>query len=204
MGHSLADLADEYVDTLILETSGNLPFVEGRYRNVTAIKDPQRVPWNHWIDDVSMLPQQPGMQGVGLFEGGLYRPTGVYRPTFDSRMRSFDAPFGPVNSEQWILRLYTLTEGIRGFAPLVESLELAAGESKTFTVSPFFSDDVQAVEWRLDNRLLPVGDEVNSIVVTPTVGRHTLTLTVTDISGAIRIPPPHAGIFTWNWELNVQ
>ena len=115
MGHSLANLADEYVDNLIVETAGFPPFREGRYANVTALTSPAEVPWAHWIDSSQPLPQFDGEIGVGLFEGGLYRSEGVFRPTFDSRMRSFDAAFGPVNSERWILRLYEETNGgIRG------------------------------------------------------------------------------------------
>jgi len=203
MGHSLADLADEYVDTLILETTGLPPFEEGRYPNVSGLSDPQQVPWHYWIDDPEAIPQVPGNEVVGVFEGGLYRAKGVYRPTFDSRMRSFDAPFGPVNSEQWILRLYTLTEGIRGFSPLSETLELVAGEPQEFVVSPLFDASIQAVEWALNGESLDPGVDPNRLVITPPVGNHVLSMTVSDISGAIRTKPPHAGIFNWTWNLTV-
>lgn len=203
MGHSLVDLADEYVDTLISETSGLLLFQEGRYKNVTALTDPSAVPWAHWIDPSIPLPQSFGENGVGLFEGGLYRATGIYRPTFNSRMRSFDASFGPVNSEQWILRLYSLTEGIRGFAPTAESVEINAGESQEFLVSPIFGADVQSVEWTL-NGVVQVTDSPDKLLLTPPVGTHTVSLRVSDISGKIKLPPPHAGIFSWTWQLIVK
>lgn len=204
MGHSLADLADEYVDGLILETTGLTAFEEGRYPNVSGFSDPRKVPWTHWIDDLESYPQQFNEQGVGVFEGGLYRDRGVFRPTFNSRMRSFDAPFGEVNSEQWILRLYTLTEGIRGFSPIAETLELAAGESQEFVVSPLFDDSIQLVQWELNGDLLDPGEDPNSLLISPPVGNHVLSMTVSDISGAIRAEPPHAGIFNWTWELTVQ
>jgi hypothetical protein len=205
MGHSLVDLADEYVDTLIRETSSLPLFQEGRYRNVTTLTDPTLVPWAHWIDNTVALPQQPGDPRVGLFEGGLYRQSGVYRSTFNSRMRTFDSPFGSVNSELWILRLYTLTEGIRGFSPTRNAISISAGESQEFIVSPLFADDIQVVEWAVNGAIQAVVDnDPNSLVISPTVGTHTVTLTVRDITGKIKIPPPHAGIFTRSWELEVK
>lgn len=205
MGHSLVDLADEYVDTLIRENSALLLFQEGRYRNVTALTDPTLVPWAHWIDNSVALPQNIGDPRVGLFEGGLYRESGVYRPTFNSRMRTFDAPFGPVNSELWILRLYTLTEGIRGYLPTNSAVSVNAGESQEFVVNPIFADDVQAVEWTVDGVIQTVFDNnPNSLTISPAVGLHTVTLTVRDITGKIKLPPPHAGIFTRSWELEVK
>lgn len=204
MGHSLVDLADEYVDTLIRDTSQVSLFQEGRYRNVTALTDPSAVPWAHWIDSSTELPQNAGDPRVGLFEGGLYRSSGVYRPTFNSRMRTFDAPFGPVNSELWILSLYTLTDGIRGFSPSSESVSINAGESQEFIVSPIFSNDVQSVEWQVNGAIQSVTDgNPNRLVISPPVGTHTVTLTVRDISGKIQMPAPHPGIFTWAWELDV-
>lgn len=206
MGHSLVDLADEYVDTLIRETSGLLLFEEGSYRNVTTLTDPTLIPWAHWIDNSIALPQNPGDPRVGLFEGGLFRAEGIYRPTFNSRMRTFDAPFGSVNSELWILRLYTLTDGgIRGFSPTNTSVAISAGESQEFVVSPIFSGDIQAVEWKVNGAIQAItDDDPNKLTISPAVGNHTVTLTVRDISGKIRLPPPHAGIFTLSWELEVK
>jgi len=204
MGHSLADLADEYVDPQILESPGLVPFEEGRYPNVTAFTSPLDIPWKHWLEDTDTFPSNAGEAGVGIFEGGLYRGEGVFRPTFNSRMRSFDAPFGPVNSERWILRLYTLTEGIRGFSPVVDTVQLAAGDSQDFFVSPLFDEDIQTVEWVFNGEDVTNIDDMESFSIAPIVGTHELTMTVTDISGAIRQEAPHAGIFTWTWEIIVQ
>jgi hypothetical protein len=205
MGHSLVDLADEYVDPLISDNSTTLPFQEGRYRNVTALTDPALVPWAHWINNSVALPQQAGEPGVGLFEGGLYRQNGIYRSTYNSRMRTFDSPFGVVNSELWILRLYTLTEGIRGYLPTNNAVAINAGESQEFIVSPIFTDDIQAVEWKVNGAIQVVANNnPNRLVISPAVGIHSVTLTVRDITGKINLPLPHAGIFTQSWELEVR
>ncbi|NND90521.1 MAG: hypothetical protein HKN42_06625 [Granulosicoccus sp.] len=205
MGHSLANLADEYVDNLIVETIGFPAFREGSHPNVTSLTDPTLVPWAHWIDAGKAVPHAIGEPGVGLFEGGLYRSKGVYRPTFDSRMRSFDAPFGPVNSERWVLRLYEETDGgIRGFSPATEIVRMIVGESEEFIVSPIFGSDIQSVDWSVDGRTVLAKDDPNRLTLMPEAGRHSVTLTVQDISGVIRKPLPHQGKFTWTWTLEVQ
>lgn len=205
MGHSLANLADEYVDNLLVETTGFPAFVEGNHPNVTALTDPEAVPWAHWIDPAESLPGEQGDAGVGLFEGGMYRSHGVYRPTFDSRMRSFDADFGPVNSEIWVLSLYEGTDGgIRGFSPSEQSLITIAGEPVSFIVSPIFDADVQSVQWFVDEVPVETAEDPDELVVTPEVGEHTVSVRVEDISGVIKRPEPHAGIFTREWVLEVQ
>jgi len=241
MGHSLANLADEYEDINLIETSGLAPFEEGSFKNVSNLSDPELVPWAHWIDPEAPVPQFFGDEGVGVFEGGHYRSTGVYRPTFESRMREFTQPFGPVNTEQWILRLYTLTDGIRELQPRVRTMLVTAGELQEFIVEPIFGFDAQAITWQLNGEpfnpdtLLPDGQSdsastesdvvardattlsetpmegveiqsaVNStmsrLLLSLPPGRHELTVTVSDITGRIRVSEPHAGIFSWTWRI---
>ncbi len=46
--------------------------------------------------------------------------------------------------------------------------------------------------------------EPNRFVLSPPVGTHTVALRVSDISGKIKLPPPHAGIFNWTWQVVVE
>jgi hypothetical protein len=204
MGHSLADLADEYVDPLLLESTGTASFEEGDFANVSLSSDPQQVPWSHWIDFGQPLQQSFGDDGVGVFEGGLYRPSGVYRPTFTSRMRDFEEPFGPINSEQWVLRLYTLTDGVRDFSPRDRQLQLTAGEPQVFSVTPIFGLDNQSVVWELDGEVIQPEEQPDRLELALSMGNYELVMTVSDISGAIRLPPPHAGIFSRSWSIQVR
>lgn len=241
MGHSLANLADEYEDINLIETNGLAPFEEGSFKNVSNLSDPERVPWAHWIDPQAPLPQFFGDKGVGVFEGGHYRSTGVYRPTFESRMREFNQPFGPVNTEQWILRLYTLTDGIRELQPRAQAMLATAGELQEFIVEPIFGFDAQAITWELNGEpLIPdtlladdhidvanadsnaagrdatmlsettaQDDDIQStanstlsrLLLSLPPGQHELTVTVSDITGKIRVSEPHAGIFSWTWTI---
>ncbi len=203
MGHSIAGLADEYVDNLVPEIKV-AQFEEGMYANISTSDDPLRVPWTTWIDTLRPLPSQPGDVGVGIFEGGFYRANGFYRPTFDSRMRTLDAPFGPVNSEQWVLSVYAIAQPVIEFYPTRKTIELSLGESQEFRVATTFDSDLQSVEWRFNNTALVNSNDANTVTLTPSQGTHTLDLRVEDISGLIRKTPPHAAEFVWSWTIEVR
>ena len=203
LGHSLAGLADEYVDGALVNALAPA-FVEGLFPNVSAITDPARVPWAAWIDDAGAVPRREGESGVGLFEGALYRERGVYRPTSTSRMREFERPFGPVNGEQWVLGVYRVGSTVRGFEPRVFDIELAAGDAQRFSVTPFFPADVQGIEWWLNGERVRRADDARVLEIAPPAGSHRLRLSVRDVSGAIRREPPHSGVFEWNWNIEVR
>ena len=203
LGHSLAGLADEYVDAEIVERLGPASITQN-YPNIAFTDDPERVPWHVWIDPSLPLPSQAGDQGVGVFEGGLYQSRGVFRPTSTSRMRRYSDPFGPVNSEQWILSLYRMTEGIRGFSPISTAVQLDAGATREFSVATMFGDLVQRVQWKLNGEDITDESDQKRVSISPLPGQHTLELIVSDITGAIRQPSPHAGIFSWQWQVTVQ
>ncbi|MEE9318944.1 MAG: M64 family metallopeptidase [Granulosicoccus sp.] len=203
MGHSIAGLADEYVDGVFAEASGEL-FVEGRYANVSANSSADQVPWRHWIDQQLPAPTQEGQAGVGVFEGAFYQNAGLYRSSSNSRMRDYSAPFGRVNSEQWVLGLYAMSNVVRGFSPVTHQVSLAAGQTQAFSVSPYFELSVQSVEWSFDGVPVEGFDNATKLQLMPAVGEHTLRLSVNDVSGAVRLPRPNASSFEWNWRVVVQ
>lgn len=202
LGHSIAGLADEYVDNLIPESLGTR-FVEGRYANVSSSNDPLLVPWAHWID-AEDFPTLPGIAGVGIFEGAFYRALGFYRPTSNSRMRENLANFGPVNGEQWALSVYQRTNPIFGFGPVVRQIEISENESQVFNVTPIFDETIQSISWFVDGIEMTAAQDRREFEVQPESGQYTIELLVRDISGAIRIEPPNVSEFRWTWLLNVE
>ncbi|MDJ0780926.1 MAG: M64 family metallopeptidase [Desulfosarcinaceae bacterium] len=55
-------------------------------------RSPDLLPWAHWVGYPAPITGQ-----VGAFEGGFNAySTGVFRPSFNSKMRSSDQPFDPV------------------------------------------------------------------------------------------------------------
>ena len=49
---------------------------------------------------------------VNAYEGAKYCESGLYRPTFVSKMRSLAKPFEQVNTDQLIRRIYNLVSPI--------------------------------------------------------------------------------------------
>lgn len=94
-GHSFAGLADEYIDAA---TAPQHP--EAEFANSTLLTERAQISWRKFIADSTPIPTT-GVPAdpvtVGLWEGSHYRPTGNYRPLYDSKMRSLDRPWGPVN-----------------------------------------------------------------------------------------------------------
>lgn len=152
-------------------------------------------------------------------------------------MREFDQLFGPINTERWILRLYTLTDGYRSLTPAVGAVQAAADEVLEFSVDPVFGPNVQQIVWTLNGEVLTtaesnfplanlrdgieelpmdiklqggsaidastnVDNSALNLVLAP--GQHELELTLKDISGRIRVSPPHVGIVEKVWRIDVQ
>lgn len=203
LGHSVAHLADEYDDDSV-DAGTYADFNEGEFANVSYRNTPDAVPWAHWIQETSQYPTQLGQPGIGIFEGGYYRSSGVYRPTSDSRMRSNESHFGPVNGEQWALSVYRIAHPVRDFGPTSEQIQREAGVELHFFVVPLFDESLQSVSWFLDGELVSTGVDPNTVDLLPTAGQHQLELRVEDSSGMIRKQPPHEGSFRWLWELTIQ
>jgi len=204
MGHSIAGLADEYVDQYVANSS--IPdFTEGDFANVSISSDPDTVPWQHWLNSDASTGIDDSSKQVGVFEGAYYQANGFYRPTENSLMRSYEGSLGPVNSEQWALSVYTKAHPVLDISPISRVLEVTAGEVVDFYVQPMFDTSVQSVQWSLDSRLIPdSGTARPSISLNFPPGEFTVSLTVKDISGLIRKPEPHAGVFHWNWTVRAQ
>ena len=104
MGHSFAGLADEYDYG---SSSASAPTSEPSQPNVTINNDSTTVKWKIWMDDQNaVLCGQNSPSCVGLFEGGKYVETGVWRPVYNSIMRALNYPFYVVNMEAWTMAVY--------------------------------------------------------------------------------------------------
>lgn len=101
IGHSFAGLQDEYVDTAI---ASNYPLsVLDNSAHVSTKSSPDQVPWKDWIGFTDELGT------VGVYEGGYYRATGVWRATETSKMLYLNKPFSAPEKEAFIDRFYQAT-----------------------------------------------------------------------------------------------
>lgn len=99
IGHSFADLQDEYVDA---EVAKSFPLSSQSFKNSPHVTDSlNRIPWSDWLGHVD------GELGVvGTFEGGYYRSTGIWRATKNSKMLALNVPFNAPQKEAFALKYY--------------------------------------------------------------------------------------------------
>jgi hypothetical protein len=97
MGHLVGNLGDEYTRGSTASYTGDEP----SYPNLTTQTVRSSIKWRDYIPPNRPLPTilrdvVDRDSDVGLFEGGLARGFGVYRPTFESRMNIETQDFCPV------------------------------------------------------------------------------------------------------------
>ena len=102
LGHSFADLADEYEGS----QTGTCSAPE---RNVACEDLLPNLKWKVWIDPGTPLPTSETdpayAQVVGAFEGARYRTTGIYRPMKDCLMRTLFRDYCVVCKEAHFLQM---------------------------------------------------------------------------------------------------
>ena len=105
--------------------------------NVTRETQRGEIKWSAWIDAATPLPTLTTTPATpGLYEGADYCPTGMFRPTYNSRMRSLGVPYEQVNDEQLVRRLYNLVSAVDSYSPASSLLEPAPGAKVDFSVTP--------------------------------------------------------------------
>ncbi len=188
LGHSFALLTDEYGGPAPPSCNNT---VEPSAVNATAVTTRAAVKWAHWIEPTTPIPTTGTTPGVaGLFEGAAYCDFGLYRPTFNSKMRSLGRPFEQINTEQHIKRIYNLVDPLDDSSPAASSVAATAGQMLTFSVAvPQPQTHTLDVIWSLDG--LPVATATPLAFTTNqlAVGSHLLTVTVRDATPFVRSDP---------------
>ena len=165
VGHSFGLLADEY--------SGGGPVcdnsVEPPEVNVTRESTAASIKWSYWIEAGTPVPATDARPGVvSAYEGAKYCDSGLYRPTFESKMRDLSKPFEQVNTEQMIRRIYNFVSPIDAVAPTTAELQSEACESLVFSVKT--PSELHALpgtietSWRINGEVVAAG---NSLTVEP-------------------------------------
>lgn len=188
-GHVHAKLGDEYSDQSL---NRDATYVEGSNPNITNYKDYDLIPWKHWIANKTNIPGVHGtadLNGVGAFLGASYLADKFYRPMRTSIMGNTDAPFGPVNSEAWVLATYERM-GILGSMlstkqNSIRTLSLTKQWDKNLTRIDWFVNDVKQDEWT--NKSSVAVDETN-LAATP----YSVKTELTDLSMYIKDPHAYA------------
>lgn len=200
LGHSFARLLDEYIES----TGGDLALFPGA-PNGTKETSRDTVPWRRFILATTPLPTTtaPDENLVGLFEGVNFYPTGVYRPTFNSKMRTLNRPFGPVNVRAFATEVHRLNLNGASSPPTLTSqpasAALAPGQSATLRVQAAGTGPF-SYQWAFNGVYLP-GATLPDYALPPltSAGVGTYTVEVTNAAGTtasngaaivLQIPPP--------------
>jgi hypothetical protein len=147
LGHSVANLADEYETGL---TSTNC--VGGILRNMDCGAQFPYVKWDVWVEPGTPIPTPETAEYagvVGAFEGGYYQARGIYRPMLDCKMRTLGVPFCPICKETHVLELFERIDLVGGATPAAATIEVTADRVQTFGVDPLPLPGI-SYRWFLD------------------------------------------------------
>ncbi len=175
-GHAFADLADEYDYADGATYSGSEPSTPNVSIFDEATLLASQLKWWRWMD----------LPNVSTFEGASYNQFGIYRPTFNSAMRSLNRPFEEVNTEQFVRKMYEIVSVIDDVTPPSGT---PMSPSTTFFVTPTNPvDHLLDIQWSMDGADL-VGQTNTTFtpdLATLAVGLHTVGVTVFDSTARIR------------------
>lgn len=188
LGHTLAHLADEYTS----QPPNCSDTMEPLQANATKKTDRTLVKWAPWIDASTPVPTTTTADGVpGIYEGSMYCPTTLYRPTFNSKMRSLGRPYEQINTEQIVLSFYRLVSPIDSFSPFQSAPTVLRGQTVPFSVAtPVPATHALNETWYIDGQE-QVGISGTSVKLntgTLAVGVHAIAVTVSDPTPLVRIP----------------
>lgn len=201
VGHSFGFLADEY-------TGGGPscnPNVEPFEANATRETNRAQIKWNTWIAGSTPIPTTgPSSALPGLYLGSKYCDTGLYRPTYNSKMNALGQPFEQINTEQLVKRIYNFVSPINSGFPLNSAFSFPSTQSQVFAVTTLvpFTHNLN-VSWMVDGQLRGTGPSFTAAAGSLTPGDHTVQAMVTDPTAFVRNDPQQ--LLTQNrfWNVNV-
>ena len=194
LGHTLADLADEYEapspNYPACSPANDCPEPNATLRNTrTTIK------WLQWIPATTPVPtpEGAGFVGAGVFEGARYFSSGIYRPVESiCKMRALGQPFCPVCSEGLVRAFWNLPNtGLIDDAAPSGDVKADTCAPVTFSVvTPTITPSTLTFSWTVDGK--PQVATSTSLAVIPgslSAGPHQVLVTVTDSTPLVRSDP---------------
>lgn len=193
-GHAFADLADEYdyadgaTYTGFERSEPNVSIFDETTQLATQRK------WWRWMD----------LPNVSTFEGAFYNQFGIYRPTFNSKMRSLNRPFEQINTEQFVRKMYQTVSPIDDATP-------ASGKPlsscTTFFVTPTDPvDHLLDIQWSIDGTDL-AGQTATTFTPdldTLAAGVHTVGVAVFDSTARVRDEAMRSALMTESLEWQIE
>jgi hypothetical protein len=198
MGHTIGLLADEYGGNSGPACNAS---VEPREVNITRETRRDLLKWQHWLTSVAPIPSMDARPGApGLYEGGRYCDRALYRPTFNSKMRSLDRPFEQINSEQLVKRFYNWVSPLDASEPAASALSLLIGQTQTFRVATPLPLPVQ---WLVDGQARGTGLEFVLAAMLLVPGVHTVEAVIQDTTPMVRSDPARVLTERRKWSVTI-
>jgi IgA Peptidase M64/Calx-beta domain len=203
LGHSFGFLADEYGGPPPPSCVNN---VEPSQANATRETDRTLIKWNRWIDPATPVPTFSTALGVpGLYQGARYCDTGLYRPTYISKMRSLGRPFEQINTEQLIRRIYNLVSPMDSSLPATNDITITRGRLQAFSVSPLITlSNTINVTWLINGQAQGSGAEFTINSGNLTAGSYSVEAVVRDNTQMVRRDDEGLLVETRRWNLTVN
>ncbi|MBV9927667.1 MAG: hypothetical protein JOZ96_21795 [Acidobacteria bacterium] len=200
-GHTFGLLADEY-DYSPPACSNS---TEPSEPNVTRQTARASVKWNAWIGASTPLPTTSTQPAVpGLYEGARYCTAGLYRPTYNSKMRVLGTAYEQVNSEQLVRRVYNRVSPVDTFSPASTTVSLTTAQAQTFGVTtPAPLTHALDVSWAVDGRAVGTSTSLGVGAGALSPGSHTVEATVRDLTPFVRTDPEQLLVERVRWAVNV-
>ena len=204
LGHSFGRLVDEYEGQGTCNANR-----EPTAANATLQTARDLIKWSHWIGAGTPVPTTdtlPSGGTVGLYAGGNHclPSSGMYRPSFLSKMRQMGRPFEAVNVEQLVKRVYGFVSPIDRARPEEAELTRAAGEAIELSVEPMRpTTHALEIAWSIDGE--PSGQDP-ILRIEPgalRAGTHAVEVEVRDPTPLVRSDPNQALRERRTWKLNI-
>ena len=135
----------------------------------------------------------------------MYCPSGIYRPTFESKMRFLTRPFEQINNEQIVKSIYNWVSPLDFSFPETSNLSLEVGEMSTFSVStPLPLTHELTVRWFVDGELKGTGQRYT--LTTSGSSRKSLSVeaVVEDTTPFVRSDPDEVLVDRRLWNVTVR
>ncbi len=204
LGHSFANLADEYETPYPGFPPGDPEPNVALEENLMPLK------WDVWVPPGTPIPTPDASATsdyapVGAYEGARYLETGVYRPTLNCLMRELGKDFCSVCSEAMVLGFSQVSVLVDGVAPADMTAIPAKGPSPFMVTTPALS--TLEFAWSVDGAVVEGTSatvEIDPSAIGLADGAHQISVSIHDATPLVRSDPTSIMTETFSWSFVVD
>ena len=209
VGHSLAQLADEYsYDGGIGPCNQQQDCSEA---NATVRSQREQIKWRDWLEQATPVPTPENAQyqsSIGVFEGARYQEIGTYRPKISCKMRDLGSEFCSVCAEQFVRSFWSFDNirMIEAAVPPETSVQVDSCDPILLSATtPPITPSTYRYTWTVDGQMLP--EPTSQVQLQPAAlkqGSHEVELLVEDATELVRADPNNLLKDEHSWTVTVS